>query len=100
MAGRRGAYRRVLCCSAPELDLGALTGSDTRRGWRGLTAVVIALIADFVWHAIKAVIDRTIVLAQVLLFRTARRDVGGRGCALCCRSCATCCSSWSSPWPC
>ena len=58
----------LLLARAWNLDLGALTGSDTfvTRLVRGaLTAVVIALIADFVWHAIKAVIDRTIVLAQV-----------------------------------
>jgi small-conductance mechanosensitive channel len=57
----------LLLARAWNLDLGALTGSDTfvTRLVRGaLSAVVIALIADFVWHAIKAVIDRTIVLAQ------------------------------------
>lgn len=49
------------------LDFGALTTSDTlaTRLARGvLNAVVIALIADFVWHVIKAVIDRTIALSK------------------------------------
>jgi len=49
------------------LDFGALTTSDTlaTRLARGvLNAVVIALIADFVWHVIKAVIDRTITLSK------------------------------------
>jgi small-conductance mechanosensitive channel len=49
------------------LDFGALTTSDTlaTRLTRGvLNAVVIALIADFVWHVIKAVIDRTIALSK------------------------------------
>jgi small-conductance mechanosensitive channel len=57
----------LLLARAWNLDLGALTESDTlvTRLLRGaLNAVVIALIADFVWHAIKAVIDRTIALAQ------------------------------------
>ncbi len=49
------------------LDFGALTNSDTlaTRLARGvLNAVVIALIADFVWHVIKAVIDRAIALSK------------------------------------
>jgi small-conductance mechanosensitive channel len=57
----------LLLARAWNLDLGALTASDTlaTRVMRGvLNAVVIALIADFVWHAIKAVIDRTIALAK------------------------------------
>jgi small-conductance mechanosensitive channel len=57
----------LLLARAWYLDLGTLTESDTfvTRLVRGaLSAVVIALIADFVWHAVKAVIDRTIVLAQ------------------------------------
>jgi small-conductance mechanosensitive channel len=57
----------LLLARAWHLDLGALTESDTlatRLGRGALNAVVIALIADFIWHAIKAVIDRTIALAQ------------------------------------
>jgi small-conductance mechanosensitive channel len=49
------------------LDFGALTTSDTlaTRLARGvLNAVVIALIADFLWHVIKAVIDRAIALSK------------------------------------
>jgi moderate conductance mechanosensitive channel len=57
----------LLLARAWHLDLGALTASDTlatRLGRGALNAVVIALIADFIWHAIKAVIDRTIAVAQ------------------------------------
>jgi small-conductance mechanosensitive channel len=57
----------LLLARAWNLDLGALTASDTlvtRLGRGALNAVVIALIADFIWHAIKAVIDRTIALSQ------------------------------------
>ena len=57
----------LLLARAWNLDLGALTESDTlatRLGRGALNAVVIALIADFIWHAIKAVIDRTIAISQ------------------------------------
>ncbi len=57
----------LLLARAWNLDFGALTASDTlvtRLARGALNAVVIALIADFVWHAIKAVIDRTIAVAQ------------------------------------
>lgn len=56
-----------LLARAFHLDLGSLTSSDTlatRLGRGALNAVVIALIADFVWHIIKAVIDRTIALSK------------------------------------
>jgi len=50
-----------------QLDLGALAASDTlvTRLLRGaLSAVVIALVADFVWQAAKTLIDRTLAQAQ------------------------------------
>jgi moderate conductance mechanosensitive channel len=49
-----------------KVDLGALTASDTltTRLLRGaLTAVVIALVADFIWQAAKTLIDRTLAQA-------------------------------------
>jgi len=57
----------LLLARAFHLDFGALTSSDTlatRLGRGALSAVIIALIADFVWHIIKAVIDRTIALSK------------------------------------
>src|SRR4030095_9753644 len=51
------------------LDLGALAASDTlsTRLLRGaLSAVVIALVADFIWKAAKTPIDRTHAHAQAL----------------------------------
>jgi small-conductance mechanosensitive channel len=50
-----------------QLDLGALAASDTlvTRLLRGaLSAVVIALVADFIWQAAKTLIDRTLAQAQ------------------------------------
>jgi small-conductance mechanosensitive channel len=50
-----------------DVDLGALTASDTlaTRLLRGaLSAVVIILVADFVWQAAKTLIDRTLAQAQ------------------------------------
>jgi len=50
-----------------QLDLGALAASDTlaTRLLRGaLSAVVIALVADFVWQAAKTLIDRTLAQAH------------------------------------
>jgi small-conductance mechanosensitive channel len=49
-----------------EVDLRALTASDTlaTRLLRGaLSAVVIALVADFIWQAAKTLIDRTLAQA-------------------------------------
>jgi len=57
----------LLLAWAWEIDLGALTASDTlgTRLLRGaLSAVVIVLIADFVWQASKALIDRTLAQAR------------------------------------
>jgi len=57
----------LLLAWAWNIDLVALTASDTlaTRLLRGaLNAVVIALIADFVWHVMKAVIDRKLREAQ------------------------------------
>jgi small-conductance mechanosensitive channel len=53
----------LLLARAWEIDFGAMTASDTllSRLLRGaLNAVVIALVADFIWHASRAVIDRTL----------------------------------------
>ncbi len=49
-----------------KVDLGALTASDTlvTRLLRGaLSAVVIALVADFIWQVAKTLIDRTLAQA-------------------------------------
>jgi small-conductance mechanosensitive channel len=49
------------------VDLGALAATETTftRVLRGaLTAIVILLIADFVWHIMKATIDRRLAEAQ------------------------------------
>src|SRR5262245_27299701 len=57
----------LLLAWAWELDLAALAASDTlaTRLIRGaLSAVVIALVADFVWQAAKTLIDRTMAQAQ------------------------------------
>jgi small-conductance mechanosensitive channel len=57
----------LLLAHAWHLDLGAMTAQDTltTRLLRGaLSAVVIVLVADFVWHVIKATIDRKLGEAQ------------------------------------
>jgi small-conductance mechanosensitive channel len=57
----------LLLAWAWEIDLGALTASDTlaTRLLRGaFSAVVIILVADFVWQAAKALIDRTLAQAR------------------------------------
>lgn len=57
----------LLLAWAWEIDLGALTVRDTlaTRLLRGaLNAVVIVLVADFAWHALKALIDRKITEVQ------------------------------------
>jgi small-conductance mechanosensitive channel len=49
------------------VDLGELAATDTTftRILRGvLTAIVILLIADFIWHVVKAAIDRRLAEAQ------------------------------------
>jgi small-conductance mechanosensitive channel len=59
----------LLLAWAWKLDLGALAASDTlsTRLLRGaLSAVVIALVADFIWKAAKTLIDRTLAQAQAL----------------------------------
>jgi small-conductance mechanosensitive channel len=57
----------LLLAHAWHLDLGAMTAQDTLsthllRG--GLSVVVIVLVADFVWHVIKAMIDRKLGEAE------------------------------------
>jgi hypothetical protein len=62
-----------------------------------LTTAVILLIADVLWHAVKAAIDSKLAETADLASRTATRRGGGRGCARCCRFSATSC--WSSSLP-
>jgi small-conductance mechanosensitive channel len=57
----------LLLAWAWNLDLGALTARDTlatRLARGALNAVVIVLVADFVWQVAKALIDRTLAQAR------------------------------------
>ncbi len=59
----------LLLAKGWHIDLGELTQSDTvfTRLLRGvLTAVMIALVADFAWHVLKTLIDRKLIEAQDL----------------------------------
>ena len=59
----------LLLAHAWQVDLGALTASDTlfTRVMRGaVKAIVILLLADFAWHVMKTVIDRRLAEAQNL----------------------------------
>ena len=57
----------LLLARAWHVDLADVTAGDTMatRLLRGaLNVVVIVLVADFVWHLLKAVIDRKLAAAQ------------------------------------
>ena len=59
----------LLLAHAWQVDLGALTASDTlfTRVMHGaVKAIVILLLADFAWHVMKTVIDRKLAEAQNL----------------------------------
>ena len=77
------------------LDVAAMTMQDTMatRLLRGaINAVVILLVADFVWHLARAWIDCRLAEASVAGARRRRGRAAGRGCARCCRSSGTRCS--------
>jgi hypothetical protein len=65
-----------------------------------LSAVVILLVADVLWHAIKAAIDRKLADAAAPACRTPTKRESGPGCAPCCQFSGIFCSPSSLPSPC
>jgi hypothetical protein len=85
------------------IDLAHLRDQET---WFGrladgvLTAIVILLVADVLWHAIKAAIDRKLAeAADPGLPNTEEACESGPGCAPCYRFSGIFCSSSSLPSP-
>lgn len=69
----------LLLARAWQVDLGALTVQDTlgTRAIRGvLSGVMVLLIADFLWHLVKTIIDRK--LAEALASTETEGDVARR----------------------